>query len=164
VNAAVVGDFEKLIMHRLIARQIRRDSSLVERAKTVQARMTEQYEGWPFVAEWNELLDMPAADLRTKLISRDREMVRLRNSSPFPLAEGVDFGDYDRRIRIARAARRIAQRSIRAEARRQRRILDLIPEPDEVFHRAARNAAIHAGLSEETVELLDQIARAPKQR
>jgi hypothetical protein len=47
-------------------------------------------------------------------------MVRLRNSSPFALAEGVNFGDYDRRIRIARAARRIAQRSTRVEARRQR--------------------------------------------
>jgi hypothetical protein len=83
VNTAVVGDFEKLIMHRLVARQIRRDPSLPERAKTVQARMSEQYEGWPFVAEWDALLEMPPAELRAKLISRDREMVRLRNSSPF---------------------------------------------------------------------------------
>jgi hypothetical protein len=118
VNAAVVGDFGKLIMHRLVPRQIRRNPSLVERAKTVQASIAEQYEGWPFVAEWNALLEMPPAILRAKLISRDREMVRLRNSSPFFLTEGVDFGDYDRRIRIARAARRVAQRSIMAEARR----------------------------------------------
>jgi hypothetical protein len=164
VNAAVVGDFGKLIMHRLVANQIRRDPSLVELAKTIQARIAKQHEGWPFVAEWDALLEMPPAELRAKLISRDREMVRLRNSSPFFLTEGVDFGEYDRRIRIARAARRIAQRSIRGEARRQRRILDLIPDPDEAFHRAARNAAIHAGLSEETVELLDQIARTSKQR
>jgi hypothetical protein len=91
---------------------------LVERVKTVQVSIAEQYEGWPFVAEWDALLEMPPAELRAKLISRDREMVRLRNSSPFFLTEGVDFGDYDRRIRIARAARRVAQRLIMAEARR----------------------------------------------
>jgi hypothetical protein len=39
-------------------------------------------------------------------------MVRLRNSSPFYLTGGIDFGDYDHRMRIAHAARRIAQRSI----------------------------------------------------
>jgi hypothetical protein len=117
VNAAVVGDLAKLIMHRLVARRMRRDSSLVERAKQVQARMAEQYGGWPFVAEWNELLAMPPPALRAKLVSRDREMVRLRNSSPFYLTEGIDFGDYDHRIRIARAARRIAQRSIGSRRR-----------------------------------------------
>jgi hypothetical protein len=115
----VVGDLAKLIMHRLIARRMQRDSSLVERAKQVQARMAEQYGGWPFVAEWNELLAMPPPALRAKLISRDREMVRLRNSSPFYLLGGIDLGDYDHRIRIARAARRVAQRSIVAEAARQ---------------------------------------------
>jgi hypothetical protein len=119
VNAAVVGDLAKLIMHRLVARRMQRDSSLVGRAKQVQARMAEQYGGWPFVAEWNELLAMPPPALRAKLVSRDREMVRLRNSSPFYLLGGIDLGDYDHRIRIARAARRVAQRSIVAEAARQ---------------------------------------------
>jgi hypothetical protein len=118
VNAAAVGDFAKLIVHRLVARRMRRDSSLVERAKKVQARMAEQYGGWPFVGEWNELLAMPPQALRDKLVSRDREMVRLRNTSPFYLTEGIDFGDYDLRIPIARAARRVAQRSIMAEAER----------------------------------------------
>jgi hypothetical protein len=44
-------------------------------------------------------------------------MVRLRNSSPFYLAEGVDFGGYggyDVRIRIARAARRAVERGLSA--------------------------------------------------
>jgi hypothetical protein len=41
-------------------------------------------------------------------------MVRLRNSSPFYLAEGVDFGDYKMRIRISRAARRIVERGLAA--------------------------------------------------
>ena len=35
VNEGVVGDTAKLIMHRLIARQIRRDPSLVDKAKIV---------------------------------------------------------------------------------------------------------------------------------
>jgi len=51
------------------------------------------------------------------------------------------------------------------DARRQRRILDLIPESDPVFDAAARAAAIEAGLSEEVVELLDrQMPTAPKHR
>jgi hypothetical protein len=117
VNQGVVGDTAKLIMHRLIARQIRRDPTLVERAKIAHARQADQYAGWPFVDEWNDLLDLPPSELTSKLISRDREMVRLRNSSPFYLAEGVDFGDYRVRIRIGRAARRVAAARDRGEGR-----------------------------------------------
>ena len=62
----------------------------------------------------DELLSLPPGDLTSKLISRDREMVRLRNSSPFCLCEGVDFRDYKMRIRISRAARRIAERGLAA--------------------------------------------------
>jgi hypothetical protein len=46
----------------------------------------------------------PPDELTSKLISRDREMVRLRNHPPFYLCEGVDIGDYKMRIRIRRAA------------------------------------------------------------
>jgi hypothetical protein len=112
VNQGVVGDTAKLIMHRLIARQIRRDPALVEKAKIAHARQADQFAGWPFVREWDELLSLPPDELTSKLISRDREMVRLRNSSPFYLCEGVDFGDYKMRIRIRRAARRIAERAL----------------------------------------------------
>src|SRR5882672_1047767 len=112
VNEGVVGDTAKLIMHRLIACHIRRDPMLVERAKIAHTKQADQYAGWPFVGEWNDLLDLPPSELTSKLISRDREMVRLRNSSPFYLAEGVDFGDYKMRIRIRRAATRIAERAL----------------------------------------------------
>jgi hypothetical protein len=101
VNQGVVGDTAKLIMHRLIARQIRRDPALVEKTKIAHARQADQFAGWPFVREWDELLSLPPDELTSKLISRDREMVRLRNSSPFHLCEGVDFGDYEMRIRIS---------------------------------------------------------------
>src|SRR3981081_1957822 len=112
VNQGVVGDTAKLIMHRLIARQIRRDPALVEKAKIAHASQADQFAGWPFVREWGELLSLPLDELTSKLISRDREMVRLRNSSPFYLCEGVDFRDYKMRIRIRRAARRIAERGL----------------------------------------------------
>jgi hypothetical protein len=41
-----------------------------------------------------------------------------------------------------------------AKLREQRRILDLIPPPDEVFIAAAKNACIQAGLSKETIDIL----------
>jgi hypothetical protein len=108
LNEGVVGDTAKLMMHRLIVRRLRRDPSLVEKAKIAHARQAAQFADWPFVREWRDLLALPAGELASKLISHDREMVRLRNSSPFYLAEGINFGDYDLRVRLRRAARRIA--------------------------------------------------------
>ncbi|WP_298873283.1 hypothetical protein [uncultured Bradyrhizobium sp.] len=112
LNEGVVGDTAKLMMHRLIVRRLRRDPTLVERAKEAHTRQADQFADWPFVREWRELLALPTRELAVKLISRDREMVRLRNSSPFFLAEGIHFGDYDTRIRLRRAARRIVQRGL----------------------------------------------------
>ena len=115
MNEGVVGDTAKLMMHRLIVRMLRRDPSLLEKAKEANARQACQFVDWPFVREWAELLALPAGELASKLISRDREMVRLRSSSPFSLAEGVHFGDYDTRIRLRRAARRIVERGLSAQ-------------------------------------------------
>ena len=61
-------------------------------------------------------LDAQASALASKLISRDREMVRLRNTSPFYLIEGVDFGDYDARVRLRGAARRVVKRGLSAQS------------------------------------------------
>jgi hypothetical protein len=58
-NQGVVGDIAKLMMHRLIVRQIRRDPTLVERAKIAHARQADQFAGWPFVRKWDELLSLP---------------------------------------------------------------------------------------------------------
>jgi hypothetical protein len=114
VNQGVVGDTAKLIMHRLIARQIRRDPTLVENAKVVHARQSRQFEGWPFVKEWQDLLSLPVPELALKIVSRDDDMVRLRNSSPFYLADGLSFANDDMRFRIRRAAKRVVQRGIRS--------------------------------------------------
>jgi len=110
LNEGTVGDTAKLMMHRLIVRRLRHDPSLVQKAKDANVRQAEQFEGWPFVKEWETLLELPIEDLAVKLVSRDREMVRLRNSSPFYLAEGVHFGSYLQRVRLRRAARRLVLR------------------------------------------------------
>jgi hypothetical protein len=115
LNEGVVGDTAKLMMHRLIVRMLRRDPLLVERAKVAHARQAHQFAGWPFVREWHDLLSLPPGELASRLISRDREMVRLRNTSPFYLTEGVDFGDYSARVRLRRAARRVVKRGSNAE-------------------------------------------------
>ena len=118
VNRETVNNAAKLMMHRLIARALGRDSSLLDRARISQAKMADRFAERPFVREWDELLSAPAAELRARLTSRDSDMVRLRSSSPFVLAEGVDFTDYDLRQRIQRAAKRIVERGL---ARRSRR-------------------------------------------
>jgi len=47
LNQETVNDTAKLMMHRLIARQIRRDPTLVEKAKVAHARQAGQFAGWP---------------------------------------------------------------------------------------------------------------------
>jgi hypothetical protein len=111
INQESVNDTAKLMIHRLISRQIRRDPSLIQRAKVSNARIADRYAGSPFVREWDDLLNLPPSILSLKLTSRTSDMVRLRASSPFVLAEGVDFTDYDVRLRIRRAAKRIALRA-----------------------------------------------------
>jgi hypothetical protein len=48
-----------------------------------------------------------------------------------------------------------------AKLREQRRILDLILPPDEVFMVAAKNACIQAGLSQETIDILHPSGSEP---
>jgi hypothetical protein len=43
VNQGMVADTAKLMMHRLIARQIRRDPTLVEKAKIAHAHQAGQF-------------------------------------------------------------------------------------------------------------------------
>lgn len=71
VNGGAAEDIAKLMIHRLIARQIRRDPTLVERAKIVHARQADRFAGWPFVHEWDE------RRLRIKL-PRDQDRLPMR--------------------------------------------------------------------------------------
>jgi hypothetical protein len=122
VNQETVNDTAKLIMHRLISREIGRDPSLVARAKVSHARTAGLYAGRPFVREWDDLLKLSPLRLQAKLVSRETDMVRLRVSSPFFLVAAIDFTNYDFRLRIRRAARRVVQRRLTRAGR--------LPYPD----------------------------------
>jgi hypothetical protein len=117
INQERVNDTAKRMMHRLIARQLGRDPSLVERARDSLCRSAERYGDYAFVQDWKEFLDLPASEMRRLLTCRNEEMTRLRLSSPFVLAEGIDFGNEALRRRIWRAARRVAARSVIVEDR-----------------------------------------------
>jgi hypothetical protein len=111
-----------LIMHRLIARWLARDPSLVDRARSSLAKISTDFPDRSFVAEWEELLRLPTARLRVLLTRRDQRMKRLRLSSPFVVAEGMDFRDERLRRRIRRAAKRIVGITLRSERAHPRRI------------------------------------------
>jgi hypothetical protein len=111
LNQETVNDTAKLIMDRLIARSLARDPTLIDRAKASLAKMSLRFPDCSFVADWEKLLRLPTQELRILLTSRDQDMKRLRLSSPFVTAEGVDFTDQTLRRRIWRAAKRLAARA-----------------------------------------------------
>ena len=112
INREYVNDIAKLMIHRLIARAIGRDPSLVERAKaSFDLTLRQPGDAYSFVHEWNELLHRPLSEIRRRLTSRDEDMTRLRLSSPLVLADGIDFGNDALRRRIWKAAKRVARRS-----------------------------------------------------
>jgi hypothetical protein len=118
VNQEEVNDTAKLMMHRLVARAIGRDPSVIESAKISLDRSSLLHEGYSFIREWSDLLGLPPSKLRRRLTSRDEEMARLRLSSPFVIADGIDFSDIGLRRRIWQAAKRLAVKSaVRASAR-----------------------------------------------
>ena len=91
VNKEQVNDTAKLMIHRLIAREIGRDPYVIEKAKVSLDRSSQHFDGYSFVSEWSELLCLPPPNLRRRLTSRSEGMTRLRLSSPFVLAEGIDL-------------------------------------------------------------------------
>ena len=109
-NQESINDAAKLIMHRLIARSLAHDPSLVSRAKVVLAEMARRFPNRRFIGEWNEILRLPPHQVRMLLTRRNADMRRLRLSSPFVTAEGVDFANEDLRRRIRRAAKRVVAR------------------------------------------------------
>jgi len=113
LNEEVVNDTAKLVMHRLIARQLSRDPSVLLQATTYLKQMAERYPDRSFVGEWEDILKLPLKEIQSKLTSRNEEMTRLRLSSPFVLVNvGVDLRGCpithdlaNRRTRIMTAAR-----------------------------------------------------------
>ncbi len=121
INQEIINDTAKLIMHRLIARLLVRDPFLVDRAKVSLTKISIRFPDRSFVVDWEKLLRLPTSELRALLTSRNQDMKRLRLSSPFVTAEGVDFGDQTLRRRIRRAAKRIVARASRPDGGSQGR-------------------------------------------
>ena len=111
-----MNDTAKLIMHRLAARALLRDPSVLDRVKGQLARMAERYPEQPWIAEWAEILRRPIAQIAAFPTSREERAARLLLSSPFTLGGPVDFKDEATRRRIWRAARRVAIRRAAAAA------------------------------------------------
>jgi hypothetical protein len=63
------------------------------------------------VRDWEAVLQRPENEIASVLTGRDEEARRLRLSSPFVLAGGIDFKNEALRRRIGRAAKRIAART-----------------------------------------------------
>src|SRR5579864_5559142 len=91
INKERVNDTAKLMMHRLISRELGRNPSLVDRARDALGHRRERNQTPSYVRDWIELLELPVPEIRHRLTSRNEDMVRLRLSSPFVLADGIDF-------------------------------------------------------------------------
>jgi hypothetical protein len=108
-NREYINDTVKLMMHRLIARAILHDPSLVERAKNTLAKNAKHYPGYAFLGDWQNLLSRDPSEVRHQIVRRDEEMTRMRVSSP--LQEVLDLGNEGFRRRLMKAAKRVADRS-----------------------------------------------------
>jgi hypothetical protein len=110
-NRETVNDTAKLIMHRLIARELARDPTLVERARVQLGKMAVRFPDRSFVHDWEAVLHRPISEIAAVLTGRNQDARRLRLSSPFILADGIDFKNEALRRRIGQAAKRIATRT-----------------------------------------------------
>lgn len=108
LNQETVNDTAKLIMHRLIARRLLHDPSLIAKARQSLAKMMNKFPDRSFVRDWEVILSRSPQEIATVLRDRGDEARRLRLSSPFVIAEGIDFTDEALRRRIWKAAKRIA--------------------------------------------------------
>lgn len=84
-NREAVNDRAKLILHRLVARHMRRDPALVEQARARLFEMTSIARD--DLEAWTDLLNTPVTTLTHKLSERSDTMTRLRSVSPFILDE-----------------------------------------------------------------------------
>ena len=96
VNRESVNNRAKLILHRLVARSLRANPSLLEDART---RLQSLAGPAPdYVIQWARVLDRPAEDVADLIGSRSEHMIHLRVSSPFRLPVGFDDEAWRRRV------------------------------------------------------------------
>lgn len=111
LNQEVVNDTAKLIMHRLIARELASQPDLITSARAHHARISARFPDREFVRDWDGLLVLTVEELRQRIVRRDQRMRQLRISSPLVVVERFNFSDVRLRRRIGQAARRIATRA-----------------------------------------------------
>lgn len=99
-TAERINDRLKLLYHRLIARRIRHDPRLIERAKKVVLSEPFARVDRAYVEEWRQLLDLPVAKIAATLTSRSSRSRRLRLSSPFPFVDELRIDDSSFRRRL----------------------------------------------------------------
>lgn len=80
VNAEMVNDRAKLLMHRLVARRISHQPEMIE---TVKRMLSTGPRSLSSSQEWLAILDRKPEEVRKMITSRSSQMTRLRVSSPF---------------------------------------------------------------------------------
>lgn len=96
LNRESVNDRAKLILHRLVARRLRANPSLLDEAR---ARLQSLEEPAPdYMIQWARVLDRSAEDVADLIGSRSDQMTHLRVSSPFRLPKMFDDEAWRRRV------------------------------------------------------------------
>ena len=105
-----VNDEVKLISHRIIARMLKHDPSLLDRAKQTLERLHDKYGEIDFVVAWRDVLYSKSIDeIRNKLSSRDEHWYWLRISSPFNYMAIHPLSDEKFRRRRWKAGKRLVE-------------------------------------------------------
>ncbi|QFT99996.1 hypothetical protein FIU85_21930 (plasmid) [Roseovarius sp. THAF8] len=101
-NVEMVNDRAKLLIHRIHARLIRQDASLIEGAKR---RLAENPRYHPEDrAAWARVLDQDPDDVARQIVVRSEEWRRLRSMTPLMLPE--PYKDIDTRRKFWRLAKK----------------------------------------------------------
>lgn len=103
MNAEAVNNRAKLLMHRIIARHLRKTPELIVKA-TAWLDWLGSGPEYQCYEEWRDLLQQDIETISRLIISRDERMTRLRLSSP--LVNIVDLRDPNLRRRIWQLAKK----------------------------------------------------------
>jgi len=113
VNAEVVNDRAKLIMHRIAARRLARSpDELIAAAFRVIRQEREAGPPYAYLDEWEALLSQDPAELRRLITQHSPRLTWLRSTSPFGRVLGLTEPALRRRIwRLARRGLELRRRS-----------------------------------------------------
>lgn len=111
-----VSDRRGLIIHRFIARRIRKDPMLMERARAAMVYLgTDGGSHHICWDEWDDILRAGLDHVRERLVSRCEDMTRLRNASPFYLVDDPIVRELVESKRVWKLARKALPERIRRD-------------------------------------------------